>query len=330
MLAFVLTVSLVASTALAQRVVLVRPASSDEQALAAFAHLQGELTVHAFEVGVVDPLPVAPRGEQLERLANTHSAQAVVVLLRDGERVQAILWVREGARGRGLEHALEMSLRSAEGPRALAIQAVDMLRANASKPDTKLAPAVAAPPVVPTPIPPTPPAPARAKFVLEGGVLGQLDRASVGLALGPSLAVGLRVSTRLALLAVVQAPLRGAEHAAQGASVSISQEQMLAELRMRLWSSRRLALDALASVGTQHLSVRGNAAPPYLPEHDAAWTALVGAGLGAELRLLGPLSLCLRTRSLVLLPRPVVHVASEHVALGRPLFQLAMGLHVAL
>jgi hypothetical protein len=327
--------SLVASRALAQRVVLVRPVTSEPQALAAFAHLQGELTVHAFEVRAVDGPSESGAELELQRIALAENADAVILLSRQREGVFARIWSGDAPDGSGPTRVLEMSSRP-EGPRALAVQVVDTLSAilrepqaarEAKTPERRPVPAPDGPPPSATPELPTK---APARWLLEGSVVAQMDREGTGLALGPSLGLGARLTTRLTLLALVQAPLLGAHHTADHASTTVSQAQAWLELRAQLGSTGPFTVHALAFVGTEHLSVHGKAMAPYLPERDATWTALVGLGLGGTLRLLGPLSLVMAARALLLFPRPVIYVGDDQVALGRPMFQLTAGLHVSL
>jgi hypothetical protein len=170
----------------------------------------------------------------------------------------------------------------------------------------------------------------RSSLLLEGSFVAQRSGRGVSVAIGPSLGLGARLGRRFDLLALAQAPLLGARYAVDDASASMSQAQAWLELRVELWSARRLMVHALTFAGTEHLSVRGKAMAPYLPQRDAAWTALTGLGVSGTLRLFGPMSLGTALRALLLAPRPLIHVGDDSVAVGRPLVQVTVGLHVSL
>ena len=328
-----LIVSSVASTAVAQRVLLMRPATSDTQVLAALAHLQGELTVHHFTAHTIDAIAGPPATLPLDELARTQHVDAIIVLTVDVETVRAILWQPSPLGATGTQVSIEMSSR-AEGPRALAVRVVDMLRARLAEPaEPREVPLAQSPPDTPQPAEhgrTTASAHSLLTFMLEAHAFAQLQGTAISPAFGPSLALGARVSPRFAALALAQLPFSGPIRAPDQASAALSQQQLFVELRVQLWAARQFSFHARADAGTQHLSVQGKTSGPYLSRHDDAWTALTGAGLGGELRVFGPLSLSLGARMLLLSPRPVVHVGNTRVRLLQPFFQLAAGLHVSL
>src|SRR5687768_6578153 len=95
-LCFWLSVVAAARSQSAQRVLIWRPPDAEPALLAAFAHLEGELRLHAFEPVVLRADPLVQPAE-LARLAEAEGAAAVVAL--DGASQHATAHVFVGARG---------------------------------------------------------------------------------------------------------------------------------------------------------------------------------------------------------------------------------------
>jgi hypothetical protein len=329
-----LAVTCAATDVFAQRIVLLRPRSSDPAIMSAFAHLQGELAVHDFEVVLVDTSNDAAGPDDLERVAEQEDAVAAVSLLRSKDAASADIWISDRVTGKTSRRTITTPPRP-EGPSVLAVRAVDLLRASLREFGSAPAPPSdivgAAPSRAPARVLDwAAPAPAAApRFTLEAGVAAQAALSGFRSAFGPSIAAGYDPSRRIALRLVFQGPLWGARHVAENASVTMLQEQIMAEVRWRFWSGEMLSCAALGAVGVHHLAVQGDATAPYEPRSDAAWTALAAVGLGAEWRFARAAALSLRARSLALAPRPVINVGADHVAFGRPLFQIAGGLDVS-
>src|SRR5262249_47215253 len=74
-----------AGDALADRIAVLRPRSDDPAILSAFAHLQGELALHDFEVVVVDAAGDASVPDGLAITTQREGAQAGVSLLRSND-----------------------------------------------------------------------------------------------------------------------------------------------------------------------------------------------------------------------------------------------------
>jgi hypothetical protein len=327
-----LAITFAAAAAFAQRIVLLRPRSSDPVILSAFAHLQGELTVQDFEVVVMDTSSGSAAPDDLEHAAEQEQAVAAVSLLRSKDTATADIWISDRVTGK-ISRRTVTTAPGPEGPSVLAVRAVDLLRASlrefglASKPPADIVGAES-------------PAPAqvldwaapqalRPGFELEAGVALQATPYGFRPAYGPSIALGFHPAARLAVRLLFQGPLWGARYAAANASATMVQEQLMAELGFRFWSGGALSFTALGGVGVHHLAVQGTATAPYEPESDAAWTGLAGVGLGAEVRFAPAAAFCLRARSLGVFPRPVVNVGADRVSFGQPLLQVAGGLDVS-
>jgi len=325
-----LALTLLSSVALAQRIVLLRPGSSDAALLSAFAHLQGELRAHDFEVVVVDTSGDATP-DVLERAAEREGAVAAISLLRSSDVATADIWVSDRVTGKTSRRTVTTPPRP-EGPSLLAVRAVDLLRASLREygPQAKPPPDVvgAAPARAPARVLDWAEKTDEQRFVLEAGVAVQVSPSDFSPGYGPALGLGYDLGQRLALRLTLQGPLWGSRYDGE-ASARLLQEQLMAELGWRFATAGALSFAAGAAVGAEHVSVQGEATAPYEPEGDSAWTALGGVGLGAHWRLARAAALSLRARALALAPEPVVQVGADRVSFGRPLLQLAGGLDVS-
>lgn len=325
--------ALFASSAFGQRIVLVRPSSSDATILSAFAHLQGELAVHDFEIVVVDENAGITGPDALERVAEEEHALAAVCLLRTRGSATADIWIGDRATGKTSRRTISTPQRS-EAASVLAVRAVDLLRASLRElaPSEPLpsdivgaAPASAPPKVLAWAAPPA----ARAGFALEAGAIAQTSAHGFALAYGPSIGFGYDAARELALRLVFQGPIWGGHYTTTNASAVLLQEQLFAEARLRFWEHAAFSYSALLALGAHHLSVRGEASAPYLARTDTAWTALGSVGLGAEWRFAPAAALSVRARALALAPEPEINVGPDHVGFGRPLLQINGGVDAA-
>jgi hypothetical protein len=327
-----LAITLAAGAALAQRIVLVRPASTDPTLLSAFAHLQGELAIHGFEVALVDATGTAASPDDLNRAAEHDDAVAAIALLRSKDAATADIWISDRVTGKISRRTISTAP-GPEGPNMLAVRAVDLLRASLREfgplskapadvvgADRTRAPARvlewAAPPSLPG-------------FTLEAGVVAQATPSGFAPGYGPSIGLSYVLVPRLLLGLLFQVPLFGARFVTEGATATLVQEQLMAEVGWRFWTGDALSCTVLVDAGVHHLAVQGTAVAPYRPESDTAWTGLGGVGVGADWRFAPPAALSVRARSLVLVPRPVVDVGADRISFRRPLFQVAGGLDVS-
>jgi len=145
---------------------------------------------------------------------------------------------------------------------------------------------------------------------------------------GPSVSLGISPFERAAFGVGFQGPLSGASASAAGATVSLQNEQLFAEMRYRPIFRPRWAIETTLAVGAHFLSVDGTARAPYLGRSDSAITSFSALGLGFELKLLPLASLVVSGRVVLLGPRPVVRFAGTEVPYGRPALQAGAGLRV--
>lgn len=330
-LCLALSLALWPALANAQRIVLLRPRTADPALLQAFGRLQGELTVHDFEVIVLDAEGDAPSPRELAKAAERVRAVATVSLIRTEGLASADVWISDRVTGKTSMRTIATSQR-AEASSVLAIRAVDLLRASLREfgPGEPPADVVGASPerapehvrrwaTVPPP---------REPFSVDVGVVLQSTLSRLGSVYGPSLSLGYAVSERFGARVAFQGPLWGAHTSASGTELALRNQQIFAELGYRILSRAAWSVELTAAFGAHRLEVEGTSTPAYVGRVDSAWTALAGAGLGAEWRLSRRAAIVLGGRGLFLAPRPVVRFADAEVHYGRPALQAGVNLRV--
>ena len=326
---FALTVALslffVVVPASAQRIVLLRPATADVALLHAFGRLQGELRTYDFEVIVVDGSDVAPSPRQLAKVAEGARAVATISLVRSEGLATADVWISDRVTGKTTMRTIATS-ESREASSVLAVRAVDLLRTSLREfPQGERPP----PDVVGAAPDQAPPhvrewaavKPVRHRWSVEVGITVQSTLSNLGAVFGPCVSLGYNPAEQVGIAVGFQGPLSGARAGGNGASTSLSNEQVFAELRYRPIVRPSWAAGVTGAIGAHHLSVDGTARLPYVGRSDSAWTALLAAGPAFELRILGGASLIVFGRAVLLAPRPVVHVVERAIAYGRPALQ---------
>ena len=191
-----LVLTLIASDAFAQRVVLVRPANSDALLVEAFNRLRAELKLQSFEVVVVDADPALGSPESVGSAAQREEAFAGISITRRAGATSADVRIADRVTGKTTMRTLALR-NQREAPSVLAVRAVDLLRASLRE----IPPGEEAPPDVVRvdrkPVPESvrdwarpPPLPWRLR--VEAGALGALS--GVGLSYGAGAALSRRLS----------------------------------------------------------------------------------------------------------------------------------------
>lgn len=331
--AVAVTLLLLVAPASAQRIVLLRPRTADPAILQAFGRLKGELLTYDFEVIVLDADDdAAPTPRQLARAAEQARAVASVSLVRSEGLATADVWISDRVTGK----TTMRTIATAEGREAssvLAVRAVDLLRASLREFPAGDKP----PPDVVGASPERAPAhvrewatgePVRQRWSVEAGLVLQSTLSKLGSVYGPSISLGMSPSDRVDLALGFQGPLSGAHTSIDGATLSLRNEQLFAEVRYRAVSRARWSAEVTGAAGAHRLEVEGTAEPPYAGRSDSALTALAAAGLGFDLRLARNALLIAFGRAIFLGPRPVVRIAGTELAYGRPALQAGAGLRV--
>ncbi len=324
---------LLAGPALAgSRVVLLEPTDSDGPLRDALARTRAELSAEGFEV-VVRPLPrgVSTR-EALQDAAAASDAEAAISI--ESITGGADVWVTDRVTGKTLVRTVDVSdLPAAEKPRALAIRAVELLRAS-------LVEAVALPPPEGGPPPKPLPAPLRAFVEPEAGplegVAAQLSVAlltgfdGVGPAGGPALRLSYGLDLGLFLRVAWAGPAFGMEVEGPIGAAVVREEMLTLDVGYAPkvdWAG----FTPLVWVGggAHHLAARGELAAGFVAQSDDVWSAALAGGAGLGYRLTPRVMLLLDSEALVALPRPVITMRGERVATtGRPSLLSTFGVAV--
>jgi hypothetical protein len=323
---------LVAAPARAQRIVLLRPRTADPALSQAFGRLKGELLTYDFEVVVLEAFEITPSPRELARAAEQSQAVASISLVRSEGLATADVWISDRVTGK----TTMRTIATAEGREAssvLAVRAVDLLRTSLRElaPGERPAPEVVG--ARPERAPPhvrewATGEPARRLWSVEAAFVLQSTLSSLGAVYGPGISLGANPFERVGFAIGFQGPLSGARASVNGATVSLENQQVFAEVRYRPVARPRWSLEATGAVGAHRLEVEGAARAPFAGRSDAALTALAAAGIGVEVRVLSSALLVASGRAVFLAPRPVVRAAGAELFYGRPALQANVGLRV--
>jgi hypothetical protein len=317
-------------TALAQRVLLLRPPESDATLSEAFNRLRAELMLQDFEVTVVDASPENTTPDALEDEAQRAGAFAGIALTRHTGGATADVCIADRVTGKTSQRRLAIGGRS-EAPRVLAVRAVDLLRSSLRElPAGELPPAD----VIGAERKPEPPAirawstPRRLWQLRAAG--SALDGpARLGPAVGGSITLAYFPLRRLSTGIVLSGPLVGAHYTAVNGVATIRQELALARATYSvLPEGGRLTLGPLIGAGVYHLRAQSEVKAP-LRSRSAGVLSFVGtAGLELELELAPALTLGATLSALLVTPKPVIAIDTSQRELKEPLIMASVGLGV--
>lgn len=325
----VLAALLVAAPALAQRVVLIRPAGSDTLLSEAFTRVRAELLLQDFEVVVVtsetDGSP-----ESIAGVASRADAFAAIKLTRHAGARSADVWLADRVTGKTTLRSLELDGQS-DAPSVLAVRTVDLLRSSLRE----LGPGQAPPPevkdVVRGPIAPeiqSFSAPPPSSFVLRVGAAALFQASEPGAAYGPTLALEHRFSARFRGGVSVSGPLLGASYQAAGGRAFVRQEMASLEGTFVALAPGPFELGVVAGAGVYHLEARGEVDPPLAARSDQVTSALGSVGLELRARITSHVGAALGGQALALSPRPGVAVGRERVLFRLPVVRAGAGVTV--
>lgn len=326
-------VSLFAAPAWASsRVVLLEPSAAEGALRDALTRTRAELAAEGFEV-VVRPLPEgADTRHTLEVAAQETDAEAAIAIasIAGGAEV----WVTDRITGKTLVRTVDVGDQpDNERPRALAIRAVELLRAS-------LVEAVALPPPRDAPPPKPLPRDLRDFVAPEAGPLeGVGAQLSVGLltgfggigpAGGPALRLSYGLDTGLFARVAWAGPAFGTSIDGPLGSASVREEMLTLDIGFApevAWAG--FAPMVWLGGGFHHLAARGELAPGFVGQTDDVWSAAITGGAGMGYRLTPRVMLLLDAEAIIALPRPVVTMAGEPVgSTGRPSLLATFGVVV--
>ena len=336
-----LATSLWTQPALAQRVVLVRPAQSDLALAEACNRLRGELSMHGFEVVVVPPSSTSPG--TLSAVAERHSAVASVTFARSGGHATADVWVSDRVTGKTTIRTVSTSA-GTEGPSLLALRSVELLRISLQKFPKRSPPPADVVGAEPQRASETAPrradagAEAQPRRATNASWWLQLEAAALlplpqpQPAFDPSVSIGHRPWERGELRATLAIPLLGAQldRAQAGASAEVRFLLALGEIGWAAHTAERTSVDVGGGLGAAQLQTHGQAAPPWVGQSDTQWVAAGGLGAGLTWSPFDQLGFRLATRCLWLRPRPVLSLAGARLTIGDPLLVTSTGVALVL
>lgn len=316
---FVLLLALFASlawtsSAFAQKVLLVRPATDDRALYEAYGRLSAELELQHFEVEVLDA-ETAPRDTAaLEAEAQARGAFAAIALATDPSGTAAEVCLVDRVTGKITLRRLAIEP-SREGPTLLALRAVDLLRTSLSE----LSPGEPPPPDV-LGVDPKPPAPEVTDFARRperfrasvGALL--LFHPDIGAGVGAALAVDYRALSRLFLGVHLAGPLFGAAYEASTGNADVRREFFLATVRYDLSpkrAGRRWEWGPTLGLGAHHLEATGNVEPPLVAASADSWAFAITASLYARWFFAQSVALSAEAGGLGITPGPVIAVDTE-------------------
>jgi hypothetical protein len=320
---------LCAGNAFAQRVLLVRPPSTDVTLLEAFNRLRAELLLQDFEVAVLDAPPAGISADALESEAERTQAFAGISLTRDASGATADVCIADRVTGKRTQRRLAVA-GVAQAPRVLAVRAVDLLRASLRELTEGQSPPKDVVGVAPGPPPPQLKAwsaPARLWQLRAAGA--GLGAGRFGAALGGAVSLLVQPTPRVRLGALLVGPLLGARYSASTGQASVRQELALARGAWNLLPAGSFRLGPSLGAGVYHLSAEGEVSKPLHGKSGSMLSFAGTAGAEAELRLTTTLSLNATFDALLLTPEPVVAVDTSHGNARNPLLLASLGLGVA-
>ncbi|HET9932380.1 MAG TPA: hypothetical protein VFQ35_16865 [Polyangiaceae bacterium] len=323
-----------ATTALAQKVVLLRPPRPSPSVAEVLARLHGELLSIGIEVSFTAASPASSssaESEAIRELARDSEAEAVLEVLGDVNPQAIHVWIADSKRD--YEPALVELSTDQNAPNELAIRAVEVLRSRLLEGDLTPRRSVSPPKhaaATPGTLRPKNPVPPREDernrrlgFEIGAATLISFDR------LGPAVLPLARVNWSLDAPVVLQATAAGLgtrpNVATNAGSAQVAQQYVLVGARAGFREKRSLRPFFALSAGALRTAVEGVASGAGEGHSLSQWSFLVDAGVGASLELGAHYSLSLVTEVQLAQPYVVIHFLDDAVASsGRPNLVVAL------
>jgi hypothetical protein len=310
------------------RVVLLEPQDATGELHDALARTRAELTGQGFEVAVKDLPPNVDTRAALEAAAAAANAQAAIAI--ESVASGADVWVTDRVTGKTSVRSVNVGdLPEAEQPRALAIRAVELLRAS-------LVEAVALP--EPEGGPPAP-VPDDIRHFVEpragplAGIGAQLGVAlltgfdGIGPAGGPAVRLSFGLDVGLFARLAWAGPAFGAAVEGPLGEATVREEMLTLDVGYAPyvdWAGFSPMI--WVGGGFHHLAARGELSPGFVGQSDDVWSAAIVGGAGLGYRITPEVMLLLDAEGVVTLPRPIVTMAGETIATtGRPSLLSTLG-----
>ena len=341
-----LAIGAFASSAQAQRVILVCPPEADALLSEAFNRLRGELTMHGFEVevqtaeGAISPENLAQRAESSHAVASVSFVRAqgsTTADIKVSDRVTGKTSIRTIATPAGNETASLLALRAVELLRASLREFGSQGEApkdivGASQPANpsveQWAAAKASLPPNPAPVPTPIAAPYR--VTLRADALATIQLSDPSSAYGLGAALGVSKGTPFEARLVFAAPWFGSEYATPRATAKVHLASGFGEVAYGLPVGHRIQLQPLAAIGLAHITTYTSTVLPVTlhPPPPSAWLVMPSLGLGMNVTLSTRWFWNTSVRMAILLPKPVLEVDAQRHKLGAPMAMLSTGVGV--
>ena len=327
--------ALAAHADLRYRVVLLRPAVTDDVTVDALARVQGELTAAGFEVSTLPRDPGVDVRTALETSGRELEPIATFAIVRDGDTAE--IWVCDRIAGKSVIQRVRLDAPAAagepSGSAVLAVRAVEVLRASLAHywlaASTRRArPAAQADAGDGVPVAPVVATFATAGFGLEAAI-GWLESAG---AVGPVWQPIVRASYGGGHGWAVRVSFGGlgsnaSLNAGDIGSASIEQQLGALEIARGFRAGRRIQLLATLGAGGYRARIAGTgAAPPYVGRDSDEWSLLTVGGGGLIVTLVPHVALVAEVQALLTWPHTVVRLGgTEAGSTGWPSLLLSAG-----
>ncbi len=306
----------------ASRIAILQPDDSDVVLSEAVTRLRAELAGAGFEVVLVVPTEGSDVRAGLERLGPGPAPAATLALSRVEGNAAIDVWVADRVSGKTSVRRVDAIASSDIVPSALAIRAVDLLRAS----------------LLETTLPGRPPPPDLGALLPASTERSLVEGTSAGLGIGvlhsfaglgpaalPVVRFTQSIYRQLALRFEFAGPAFGPSLASSVGSADIRQE--LATCGAILAVKRgQFAPYFSAAMGAYHLHAIGHAAPPNGAKSGDAWAVTADIGVGVAVRMGARSVLLAEVEGLVTFPGAAVELAGFASARGgRPSFLGSVG-----
>jgi hypothetical protein len=332
LLAFtILLFSLSASAQSGEVVLLLRPATTSGDLQEAFNRLKGELSLHGFQVIVIE-VDDSFDAAALEEQADIHKAVASVSFVpsnqNDAGGVSRVdIWIGDRVTGTTLKRTV-LPGSGEEAPSVVALRALELLRSslraysdNESDEIVEGAHPERASEAVRNIQAPT--KSEREVFVsAEAALTWSLPHG--GTSFGPQYSLGW-LTGHFGGRLVGRGPLLGGSDETAEASFDAWTLSFLAEPLGAPISTSRWRLLIFPSVGATFLKINGEATGEYSGRKDQAWFLSLGGGSEATFRLSQAAALTWSARIFALVPQPVIELADESQRFGSPSLSTSLG-----
>jgi hypothetical protein len=305
-------------------VVLVRPGRAAPVVREAALRAHAELEAAGFHVTIAESEASPPATAELEAAATAAGATAALAIFSTPGGPAAEVWIQ-----RPTGHEAMLGRVDARGappgaaPSALAIRALELLRASLLELDAGHLAAAA--PATPTPAPPRspptlPPAPAPlAGLTLGGGAAIVASPGGAPATLAPLVRVALGAASGLLARVTFAGPATEGKMTSSRGAVGVTQEVVALDAA---YAPRveGLPVVPIASVGAAGYHVTATRTPtPHEEVTDDSWLLAIDAGVGLGVELHEHLVLIGDVHAIVAEPRAVITVGQERLgSAGRP------------